>query len=190
MQNNRPTQIRAFLAIDLSIEVKAILHQVIDQLKITYPQTAIRWIQPENLHITLHFIASLKVMDIQSLLENLNNKAKEIKPFAISLTNLMLFPSEIKPTVIAMNMTHPHQIDDLVQHTGQIIAAKGYPIEKRLFSPHLTLGRIKNTKLQFSLDKIPLPTFPEVQIDQIILFQSEPRKEQPKYTPIELIPLR
>jgi 2'-5' RNA ligase len=186
MQNNSDTQIRAFFAIDLPPELKTIISKIIAQLKPSYKSSTIRWIPLENLHITLKFIATLKVNDIQGLLENIHNHL-EIKPFSLTLTRLAPFPNTTRPTVIAFEMTHQANLANMAQIIKSAIAAAGYPVENRSFRAHLTLGKIKKPISLAHLDKIQLPNMPEIIVNNVTLFRSEPGKECSYYYPIETI---
>lgn len=55
MMNDNP--IRCFVAFDFSPEAKAFIHSIIEKNQTRLPQA--RWVQPNQIHVTLQFFAAL-----------------------------------------------------------------------------------------------------------------------------------
>jgi 2'-5' RNA ligase len=165
------TTIRAFFAIDLPLETQEVIRELLEELKTKHPHDSIRWSKPQNLHITLQFLAALKLEDIPTLTSLVKEEINQIKPFEIELGNLELFPNAHHPRVISMQVGPQELLADLSARIGKKILAAGYDIEKRAFRGHLTLARLRNN---FSLEQITLQKLKPLSVKVIRLYQSKP----------------
>ncbi|MBV9575202.1 MAG: RNA 2',3'-cyclic phosphodiesterase [Gammaproteobacteria bacterium] len=185
-----PPVIRIFFAIDLPQSAKAKLSEFISQLKKKSKSHAIRWTRPENLHITLQFLAEVKTEDLPLLSNQVRaHIEKNHLQLGLTLGSLALFPHPYRPRVIVFNIFPQDKLNLLSQAIGKGIVASHYEIEDRPFRPHLTLGRIKHTQgihLQF-LSEIALPKIENIPVNEVVLFRSEPQPEGSAYTPLERI---
>lgn len=185
-----PSLIRVFFAIDLPLSTKKNLGQFISELKKNSKTNAIRWTKPENLHITLHFLARVRREDLEMLIENVRNKAeKSLAKTFMSFGSLHLFPNPYRPRVIVLEIQPQDQLSYLAEQIGIGIQNTNYEIDQRPFRAHLTLGRIKYTKkinLNF-LNNFQIPEFEKISISEVVLFRSEPQPEGSKYTILETI---
>jgi len=187
-----PPVIRIFFAIDLPLSTKERLGQFIGMLKKKSKSKAIRWTKPENLHITLQFLAEVQTPHLSTLIDKVKvEMTGAMKSTRLTFGSLHLFPSPYRPRVIVLEVTPQGNLAKLAESIGRGIKASHYEIETRPFRGHLTLGRIKlpqDINLGF-LSECKLPTFEDVDIKEIILFRSEPQPEGSTYTVIERIRL-
>lgn len=185
-----PKVARVFFAIDLPITTKDQVSHYIGQLKKSGKSRSIRWTRSENLHITLHFLAEVKGEHIPDLIKHVRNEIKDVaKDAQFSFNRIHLFPNPYRPRVIVLEVDVQDEIVKLAQMIGQGIVKTNYPIETRPFRPHLTLGRIKQPhgiNLNF-LNEVEIPHFPEITLNEVILFRSEPNEHGSKYTVLEKI---
>lgn len=186
------TVLRVFFAIDLSDEAKKKIEIFINALKKKARSKAIRWTKPENLHITLQFLAAVNSDDLPKLIEIVRTEiAGKIKNSYVKLENLQLFPSPYRPRVIVLNLTPQADLVNLASAIGHGIQELHYPLDERPFKGHLTIGRIKHiegVKLNFLSDIDP-PVFNKIKVNEVVLFRSDPQPEGSKYTVIEKIVL-
>lgn len=183
-----PPVIRIFFAIDLPSSAKETLGQFISLLKKKSKSKAIRWTKPENLHITLQFLAEVKTLHLPQLIDKVKTEIKGMmKSSHLSLGAVHLFPSPYRPRVIVLEVTPQEGMAKLAELIGKGIKASHYEIETRPFRAHLTLGRIKqphDINLTF-LVECKLPPMEKVEVKEVILFRSEPQPEGSKYTVME-----
>lgn len=187
-----PPVIRIFFAIDLPISVKEKLGRFISVLKKKSKSNAIRWTKPENLHITLQFLAEVRSEHLTTLMENVRSNVEgAIKNSTLSFGNLHLFPNPYRPRVIVLDISPQEQLAALAMLIGNGIKKSNYEVETRPFRGHLTLGRIKyqGTNLDF-LSEAPSLTLDLIPLDEVVLFRSEPQEDGSKYTPLDKIGLR
>lgn len=185
-----PPVIRIFFAIDLPQSAKEKLGEFINTLKKASKPNSIRWTKPENLHITLQFLATVKTDDIPALVENVRARMVEvIQHSRISLGSLHLFPNPYKPRVIVLDILPQDDLVVLSRLVGDGIKATNYETEARAFRAHLTLGRIKQPQginLGF-LSDCDVPRLDKIEVSEVVLFRSEPQMEGSRYTVMERI---
>jgi 2'-5' RNA ligase len=125
---------RAFLAVDLSPDLKAIFVQTQDRLKSIAAD--VKWVPPAQAHLTLQFLGDIGEDRLPVIYENLAKIAAETSAFELSLGPVDGFPNISNPRVIWMG----------VQGGGQqLTALKIAPADQR-FHAHVTLGRVRSPK--------------------------------------------
>lgn len=186
-----PHVARVFFAIDFDDTMRETIGSYISLLKRESRSHSIRWTRPENLHITLQFLAEVKMEHIPLLIEQAQEKIKAIKPSTFQLRSISLFPSPFRPRVIVAELFPQDELTKLSHVLGESIKTMGYEVEKRIYRPHVTLGRLKHVQhldLSF-ITKNPLPTMPQVTLDEVVLFRSDPQPEGSQYTALERLAL-
>lgn len=183
-----PSVVRVFFAIDLPQDVKETIGQFICALKKKSRSKAIRWSQPENLHITLQFLAEVESERLPALVESVKMSMKNVLSH-VSLTfgEIHLFPTPFRPRVIVLDVTSQKELAALSAAIGEGVKAAHYEIDRRPFRAHLTLGRIKNPQgvsLRFLSEVEPL-VVGELDINEVVLFRSEPCVDGSRYTALE-----
>ena len=188
-----PPVIRIFFAIDLPQETKREVGRFIGTLKKKSKTNAIRWTKPENLHVTLQFLAEVHSEHLHLLMENVRtNMVGKLKSQALSMGKLHLFPNPYRPRVIVLELDHQEELAALSALIGHGIKATNYEVESRPFRGHLTLGRIKHAQsvnLNF-LAEMDQPEITPVTVSEVVLFRSEPEQHGSKYTVMETIALK
>lgn len=188
-----PPVIRIFFAIDLPDESKKKLGQYIGALKKKSKSRGIRWTKPENLHITLQFLAEVHTEHLPQLLSNVRTHLKTHKDILhLNMSHINLYPSPYRPRVIVLEVSPQEELASLSALIGKGIQDAHYEIESRPFRGHLTLGRIKHRQgvdLGF-LNDHPVPTFDNIDINEVLLFRSEPQPEGSRYTIVDRIELK
>lgn len=187
-----PTVSRIFFAIDLPEAVRGEVNDYMSALKKKSRTNAIRWTKPENLHITLQFLPKAETSTIPNLVANVRKELEQAQaPQQIYLADIKLFPSPFRPRVIVLDVTPQSELSALAVAVGRGVLASDYEIDRRPYRGHLTLGRIKHThgvNLQF-LSAIPVPQFPAMPLNEIVLFRSQPQPDGTRYSVIDRISL-
>lgn len=185
-----PPVVRVFFAIALPEDINKKVEQYIGELKKLSRNSKIRWTRPENLHITLQFLAEVKTDDVSTLLTNVEAAMTDVTiPLRFTLGDLYFFPDPHRPRVLVLDVTPQAMIAEWSAMVGKGIVQAGYAIEERPFRAHLSIGRIKTsqaTALNFLQDIAPL-NLPEIQVGEVVLFQSEPHPEGSHYIPLATV---
>jgi len=135
---------RIFIALDIPDDIKAMLGRLIKKWP-AGPHSTIRWVNPLQLHITLAFLGDIT----EELLERVCNAAQGIacatQPFNLAIQGTGVFPGPKNPRVLWCGcMGDLHAIENLQKNIQTMLEGMGLPIEKRPFTPHITLGRIRS----------------------------------------------
>jgi 2'-5' RNA ligase len=141
-------RVRAFVAIGLGEELKrelvAIQRRLGEAAIKRQIRWLVRWVAPQNIHLTLKFLGEVDAARIPELTTALHGATENIESFTLTVRDLGCFPSAKRPNVIWAGLNG--QLPSLVEFARRVedaFGALGFPREARPFSPHLTLGRIK-----------------------------------------------
>ncbi|MBN1123175.1 MAG: RNA 2',3'-cyclic phosphodiesterase [Anaerolineae bacterium] len=136
---------RLFIAVELPTDVLDALGKTQSDLKQTIPSRMVRWTRTEGVHLTLKFLGDVASDRVGDLQDGLITAISGHEPFSLSVEGLGCFPDSKRPRVIWIGVTGDiPRLAALQKSVEQHIALLGFPTENRLFTPHLTLGRIKN----------------------------------------------
>jgi 2'-5' RNA ligase len=173
---------RLFAAIDLSSEVLSNLERLIGQLR---PNARIGWSRPENLHITTKFIGEWpedRLEEVNATLRNLVSR----EAIPIEIRGLGWFPNPHSPRVLWAAVHAPQSLADLARETDKAVSRLGVPAEKRAYSPHLTLARIKEpvplAPLRQAIAALRSAEFGAFTADRFYLYQSKLKPTGSVYT--------
>jgi 2'-5' RNA ligase len=137
-------QVRAFIAIELPERLKLELGKLETQLK-TEKQTWIKWVDPNSIHLTLKFLGNINVDSIGEITGKMEEATRGISPFLLEVKNLGVFPNLKRVQVAWVGITG--EIDKVVQLQQRLesnLEHLGFASEKRKFTPHLTLARLRD----------------------------------------------
>jgi len=139
--------IRCFVAIELPSIVYQSLENTAARLSDRVDARSVRWVKPTNVHLTLRFLGDTEPSTIKDVNLSLDRVALNQKPFTLSLGALGCFPNQRKPRVIWVGVNgDTEQLSTLYYALARELEPLGWPAEKRPFKPHLTLGRVKNSR--------------------------------------------
>lgn len=177
---------RTFIAIELDKEIKKALSKIQDELKTT--QADVKWVAPENIHLTLKFLGEIEENKIPKISQILKDISNQTKPFTIALSELGAFPGLKYPRVVWIGIAEGKaellKLAELIE--ARLVQLK-FPKEKRGFSAHFTLGRFRTGKnkdvLSQKLNTIKVPGLRQ-EIKSIALFKSTLSPKGPLYDKI------
>ena len=147
--------IRAFLAVELSQELRAELATVQQEMKHRIEpemkrDMRISWVQPASIHLTLKFLGDMDEQVIDPLLVAVERAIGSQIPVNVPLERLGAFPRPQSPRVLwvgpSENWERGAEAKRIAEIHGAIEQAcegLGFLRETKPFSPHLTLARIK-----------------------------------------------
>jgi 2'-5' RNA ligase len=137
-------QVRCFIAIELPDGVKAGIKGVQAQLK-SGGQASVKWVDPYSIHLTLKFIGSVDAAEIAPITTAMEEAVKGVSPFSLRVEGLGAFPNLRRVQVVWVGVGG--EVDKLTQLQQRIennMARLGFAPEKRRFTPHLTLARVRD----------------------------------------------
>ncbi|MFX1491241.1 MAG: RNA 2',3'-cyclic phosphodiesterase [Promethearchaeota archaeon] len=135
------SEIRCFIAVE--VDDTTIIRQIQKiQRDLSSSGARLKLVDPENLHFTLHFLGNIDEQRIPELANILNEI--EGKSFDVELVGVGCFRPQ-RPRVIWIGCTTG--ANQLVNHQmflGKQLRVHGFPSEKRKYTPHLTIVRVRS----------------------------------------------
>ncbi|MCX5678514.1 MAG: RNA 2',3'-cyclic phosphodiesterase [Candidatus Omnitrophica bacterium] len=187
---------RAFIAIEISDEIKDALARIESHLK--YAGADVKWVNPKIIHLTLKFMGEINDNKCEVVKSALDAIAKSAKSFEVTVKDVGTFPNSARPRVIWLGLDKgASESVELAKRIEESLSKIGFPAENRPFSPHLTIGRVRSSlnieKLKEKISSASLEIQPGGTISQkvtsIILFQSTLTPQGPIYTKLHEAPL-
>ena len=147
--------IRAFLAVELSQELRAGLTTIQQELKRKIEtgmtrNTRISWVQPSSIHLTVKFLGDMDEQALDPLRGAVKHAIGNQPAVNVPLDRLGAFPRPQSPRVLwagpSENWERGAEARRMMEIHGVIEQAcegVGFVRETKVFSPHLTLARIR-----------------------------------------------
>ena len=185
----RIATVRAFVAILLADAVRERLAAEVERLRPLAREVA--WVGRDNFHVTLKFLGGVEAARLDAIAAALADAARAAGPFDLGVSDLGAFPSRTRPRVLWAG------IDDgaaatatLAGHVDRVLAPLGFPPEGRVFSAHVTLGRVRaprpNPRLAEALSG---GVFGRQRVARLSLMRSELLPRGAHYTELAAVPL-
>lgn len=188
--------LRSFIAIGIPLEIQKNIYKETSHFRREI-DSLVRWVPPENMHLTLKFLGDVSPSNVEFLMQMLRNEAENIEAFTIHVAGLGSFPSLKRPRVLYVGIHAPAGLEAL--HRGIESASRrlGYESEERPFSPHLTLGRVKQNinaleqqKIRRCIEGIQVDVLGTARVDSVHLYKSELKPSGSVYTRLYSAPLK
>ncbi len=177
--------IRTFIATPLPEQVVSFIRELQREIK-SYGLN-VKWVRPENIHITLKFLGEIDKADVGRIGEAMAGAVKGSHPVSLAGKGIGVFPGIKRPRVIWLGLrgeTFP--LIELQKRVDAALEDIGFPKEGRPFKAHLTLSRVKgkvdSKKLLDIMKKFGDAESESFVADQIILFKSDLRPTSAVYT--------
>ncbi|MBP1662546.1 MAG: 2'-5' ligase [Thermoplasmatales archaeon] len=176
------TLFRGFIAIDIA----STPHILTFENEIKKTGADVKLVEPENIHITLKFLGDTEETMIDAIEQCMKDSVATVKPFQITLRGTGVFPNKNYIKVIWLGIQDDGQIEPIAQVLEESLASLGFKKEKRGFSAHLTIGRIRTAKnkekLLTTLEHHRDDEFTTQEVHRIVLKKSELTQSGPIYT--------
>jgi 2'-5' RNA ligase len=169
--------IRAFIAVDIAPRTIDRITDLMHQLNGRLP--GIRWLGPDNLHLTLKFLGSIDENKIDPIEAALTDSLRPFQRFTINAKGLGVFPNPRQARVLWIGLLG-NQLTILQQKVESALTALGFAPEQKSFTPHVTIGRWRqdhphhaDRALKKELEKWRDYEFGATQVEEVCLFQSD-----------------
>ena len=187
------SRVRTFIAIEPGEPIQAAGEELAHRF--SQSVDGVRWVQKENIHLTLKFLGDVEDRELHSVCKVAANVAKKVKRFSVSATSVGAFPSNEKPSTIWIGASDDGQkLNQLHGSLEDALADIGFPIERRPFKGHLTLGRARSSRggnpgLLKLIEQYADHEFGVIAVKELVVFSSELSRSGPTYTTIGRCPL-
>lgn len=149
----------------------------------------INWVSPQNLHITLKFFGDTPTEMLDPVAEALQRTAANFPPFSFSVKGCGTFGSKKEPQVIWLGIQNADLLVELYHNLNKHLAPLGFVPDKKIFIPHLTIGRVKSISNTLSLRSLETQfsnqTFATVDARSLYLIESLLRPQGPLYKTVQ-----
>lgn len=137
---------RLFLALDLDDSSRQAIAR--EQARIRRALSAgspVKWTAPEQMHLTLVFIGQADEPTAAAIATDMGEPVR-MKPFDLSFAGLGVFPPRGAPRAMWIGAGVGAQlVHELRDELDARVRRRGVAVEKRPFSPHLTLARWRSS---------------------------------------------
>ncbi len=181
--------IRCFVALPLPESVRSRVGALQEELRASPWTQRVRWVPPENFHVTLQFLGRVPPSRHSGIAAALEKLAAARASFDWVVGGVTALPSPSRARVIVARVEGDDSVGDLAAGVARALAPLGFQREARRFRPHLTLGRVRKPPLRG--ERIERPGEAIVcPADEIVLFASELAPSGARYRRIGSWPLR
>ena len=174
---------RLFAAIKIQPSPEFI--RIFNQLTAELRHERIKWVEPNNIHITMKFFGETDEKLIPAIEKALQTAASRSVEFSMKINKTGIFGSRYDPKVVWFGIDPEPRLERFAANTIMELQQAGWEPDCQNFVPHLTIGRIKNLKdkalFQVVIDKYRNAFIQEQEVMEIILYESILRREGPLY---------
>ena len=181
-------KIRTFLALELPQTVRNKLSAHAEVISGHEKLQQIRWLPKEYYHLTLAFLGNVDYFLISSLQLQLEQNLSFNKTVPFRFIEITPFPFSGTPKIAAAMLEYSDELMQLQHNTAKCVRAFGISLERRRFTPHATLGRLKSRSRK-SIAFQPHQIFLEGVSEKLVILQSELTPKGAVYTPLGEISL-
>jgi 2'-5' RNA ligase len=184
---------RSFFAVELSAEIAKGVRSIQEALK--ERGRGVRWVRPEGIHLTLKFLGEVESDRIEAIEHKADKVIQGICPFTVEIKGGGGFPTVQNPRVIWIGVEDPSgMLKELQARVEAGMAELGFSQERRGYTPHLTVGRLRSGKgrkaLAQALDAIKMSDLGKMEVQEVILFRSHLKPTGAEYTKLGSFPLK
>lgn len=135
---------RVFVAIELPEICRDFVAVYISALKNEFPEVPVRWVKPDNLHLTVKFLGNTGPGRLDQLIDSVEKTARCFTDFRLILNETGVFPDERRGKVLWLGLEDPSgNLADLHQHFESECRSQGFERDSRFFKPHLSIARLR-----------------------------------------------
>lgn len=139
-------RVRTFIGIDPGKPIRDRLVALQENLGRT--ATDVKWVEPENLHVTLLFLGEVDMLEVPAICQAVADTVAKQPGFTMSVEKLGAFPNARRPRILWAGIGQGIQ-EVVAVHDGlevPLLNLGCYRREERRYTPHLTLGRVNGDK--------------------------------------------
>ncbi len=149
----------------------------------------VRWEDPHKLHVTLKFLGQVHAEQEQPITDALTRVTTGTMPFPAELAGAGAYPTPRRARVLWVGFgSGSEKMVTLQRLVEGALSVIGFAEERRRFSAHLTVGRIKRPMEPLDLSAVEVPRL-LFQIEQVCLKRSRLTPKGSIYTDVASFPL-
>lgn len=187
-------RLRTFVAVNLSSELVRRIRQLARDW--SRYATGVRWVGEQQLHVTMKFLGDVDENEVYRVCQVVRESCHELSPFFATCASVGVFPHWQRPHTLWLGIGQGRETliawqADLERRFGDL----GFPLERRGFTPHITLGRVERgrsgqlTPLADHLAQLSDQTWGDFPVQEAVVYASELSPRGPHYAVLGRLPL-
>jgi 2'-5' RNA ligase len=187
--------IRSFIAVNIGVAaVRAIAEeQALLRRRVAERGGDVRWVAPQNLHVTLRFLGQVTEPMVAAIQDGLEPVARAVPPFEVTAAGVGVFPDEHRPRVVWVGLREEGgALGRLHAGISEVLARMGFDLEERPFRSHVTIGRVRGgdpAALAACLAEIGERRYGAFTVREVACFRSDLRPSGADYRLLWRLPL-
>ena len=191
--DNENNAMRLFIGTRISMETLRGLTELVHSMDAVAQreQLPIRWVQPATYHITLHFLGWTRRETVGAINDAIAACLAKYAAASFLSQNIGAFPAVNNARLIWAGVSSGATfLEQLAASIGETLAPLGFPLSRRPFHPHVTLGRLATpTNVESMIASEAEHMFSKTLVESITLFESAMKTTGSEYTPLLEWPL-
>ncbi len=185
---------RLFLAVSYSVAVTRRIADAIAKLRPAVDGAGLKvtWAPPQSLHVTTKFLGWANAEVVDAIRDRMQDILEGRKGFDLGARGVGAFPDERRPRILWVGVHDgTSALKAIADATDASMAELGFPRETRAFSPHVTIGRVKDASGGVEGIFAPLrqTDFGISQVREVILYESIMKSSGSEYVALFRLPL-
>jgi len=180
---------RVFIAIDIDDKIRKAIANLQKQIALkvsSVKQGDLKWVEPNNIHLTLKFLGEISDEQLAEVSEITKTIAQAHQKFNLEIESVGSFGGRSAKVVWVGAGKGTEALLALQKDLDDLLEQAGYPKEEREFSAHLTLCRVNHPIAGLKVGEA-LPQFSHLRLgsiaaDAIYIYQSQLTPAGPNYT--------
>ncbi|MBE0478040.1 RNA 2',3'-cyclic phosphodiesterase [Candidatus Aerophobetes bacterium] len=184
---------RVFIAVELPQQVKKEIAAI--QNKITDTTNKIKWVSPASMHITLKFLGEVQEKRLDKVFDISQGVADKFNPFSVEIKGTGAFPETGNPKVLWVGIKEGSaELARMAAELEKELFKDGFPGERKKWTPHITLGRVKQLKDTHSIKELigkeKETSGGKMKVEEIVVLQSQLTPQGAIHTPLKRFSLK
>jgi 2'-5' RNA ligase len=185
--------IRTFIAVEIEASIRRAAVKLIDRLR--QAGGDVKWVEPENLHLTLKFLGDLGADGVARVCRAVQRAVAGVPPFEIEIRGAGAFPNASRPQTIWLGAGEGEQpMAEVSERVESALEPLGFRRESRPFRTHLTIGRVRRdggrtAGLGPALDEMAGYEAGRMPVEEVVVFSSQLLRTGPVYEALGRAPL-
>jgi 2'-5' RNA ligase len=179
---------RTFIALDPGTAIRQRMVALQENLARTGAE--VKWTEPVNLHLTLLFLGEVDNRELMPVCQAVKKAACQVLSFELAIEGTGCFPNMRRPRIVWIGVgagsTEVRALHAAIE--APLLELGCYRREKRKFTPHITLGRVRGDKtatpLAAALAQKQTFQAGATLIREVHVMSSEPAAKGPVYSVI------
>ena len=179
---------RVFIAIDIDDKIRKAIADLQKQIasKVDVKKGDLKWVEPNNIHLTLKFLGEISDEQLEEVKEIVNTVAQAHQKFNLEIESVGSFRRQKRKSRLGGAGKGTDALLALQKDLDDLLAQAGYPKEEREFSAHLTLCRVNHPmagiKMGEAIAQFSHLKLGSIAADAIYVYQSQLTPAGPNYT--------